>query len=132
MNYLDANIFIYAVGSLDEKKEKCLKILNKVVGGEIEACTSFLTWDEFVHVVRKLWGREVATSEGKKFLQFPNLHFIKTDREVISKAQELISEYNLKPRDAIHAASALVKGVREIISDDSDFDKVKGLKRVRV
>ena len=35
----------------------------------------------------------------------------------------------LKPRDAIHAATALRLGCKVIYSEDKDFDAVKGLKR---
>ncbi|MBS3099145.1 type II toxin-antitoxin system VapC family toxin [Candidatus Pacearchaeota archaeon] len=130
--YVDANIFLNPVLYKDGKAEKCREILRQITGGEIAAVTSFLTWDEFVHVIRKQLGREIATKEGDKFLKFPNLTFLKVDENVIFKAQELIAEYNVKPRDAIHAASALAKGIREIISDDPDFDKIKELKRIRI
>ena len=131
MIYLDANIFIYALGNIDKKTSACIKILDKITKGEIEAFTSLLTWDEFFHAIRKQMPRETAVSESKKFLQFPNLIFLKVDEIVITKAHELISKYNLKPRDAIHAASALVNNIKEIASDDPDFDKIKELKRIK-
>lgn len=33
------------------------------------------------------------------------------------------------PRDAIHAATTLLHGASELISEDADFDKVDGLRR---
>ncbi len=132
MIYLDANIFIYALGNIDNKTKACIKILDKIANAEIEAYTSLLTWDEFLYVIKKQMSREKATSESKKFLNFPNLNFIEVDEAVVFKAQQLVSKYNLKPRDAIHAASALVNDVKEIISDDPDFDKVKEIKRVKI
>ena len=56
--------------------------------------------------------------------------FIGANKSILFKAQQLIEEYNLKPRDAIHAATALVNGINEIISDDSDFDKIKEIRRI--
>ena len=98
MIYLDANIFVYALGNIDIKTQACIKILDKIVKGEIEAYTSLLTWDEFLHAIRKQMGREQAVSEGAKFLNFPNLIFLGVDGKVIVRAQELISKYNIKPR----------------------------------
>jgi len=37
--------------------------------------------------------------------------------------------YNLHPRDSIHVASALNKKINVFISDDSDIDQVKEIKR---
>ncbi len=132
MTYLDTNVFIYDVGNDDQKSKICIEIRKKVLKKEIKGETSLLTWDEFIHGVRKQYGGSVAIEEGKKFLKFPNLLFLEVDKNIISKAQELMEQYNLRPRDAIHAASALINGINEIISDDSDFDKVKELKRIKL
>ena len=35
----------------------------------------------------------------------------------------------LKPRDAIHLATALKAGASTIVSDDADFDNIKEIKR---
>ncbi len=77
-------------------------------------------------------GRDIASSEGERFLKFSNLNFLAVNEEIIFKAQELISKYNLNPRDAIHAASALVNNVDEIISDDQDFDVINEIKRIKI
>ena len=47
-------------------------------------------------------------------------------------ALDYIERYDLKPRDAFHAAMMKAAGVSEIISDDHDFDRVKGIKRIRL
>ena len=129
--YLDSNVFLYPVLYEDEKAEACKKILGDVVNKKLMGCTSVLCWDEFVYILRKEKGNDVAVSEGRKFLNFINLLFIGANKSILFKAQQLIEEYNLKPRDAIHAATALVNGINEIISDDSDFDKIKEIKRIK-
>lgn len=130
--YLDTNIFLYPLTYEDDKADICKKILEKVVKKEIIAYTSVLCWDEFVYVLRKEKGKEIANEEGEKFLKFLNLVFLDANKVILFKAQEIISKYNLKPRDAIHAASAIVNGIKEIISDDPDFDKIKEIKRVKL
>ena len=132
MKYVDSNIFVYALGNTDKKTKKCIHILEKITKKEIESSTSLLTWDEFYYTIKKQMSKEEAVEESKKFLNFPNLIFLEVTKEIISKAQELISEYNLKPRDAIHAASAIKNNIKEIISDDPDFDKIKEIERIKV
>ena len=130
MNYLDSNIFISPLTYPNSKGTACKNILSVILHGKTKACTSFLTWDEIVFITRKFLGKEISSTEGEKFLKFPNLYFLKVDEEVILMAQQLIMKYDLKPRDAIHAASAIASGCNEIISDDSDFDKIKEIKRL--
>ena len=133
MKYVDSNVFIYPVVA-DEKTEtksaSAKRILLQIAMGRLEAATCYLTWDETVWVLKKFLGRDLALAEGKRFLEFPNLKFLRVDGPIVSRAQDLITKYEIKPRDAIHAACAVENGIREIISDDPDFDDVKELKRV--
>lgn len=55
--------------------------------------------------------------------------FRKTAKGKFWKSLELIKEYNLLPRDGIHAATAFIAGAETIFSEDPDFDDIKGLKR---
>jgi len=131
--YLDANVFIFPVIE-DEKIDKRVKlskeILSKISEGTLDAATSSLTWDEVVWTVRKFIGEKESIDEGKKFLNFPNLKILSIDESVISEAQRILEKYNLKPRDSIHAACAIKNGIKEIVSDDPDFDRIPELKRI--
>jgi len=49
------------------------------------------------------------------------------DERTAKKAVELSRDYNLKPPDAIHAASAILKKVDALQRWDRDYDKVKSL-----
>ena len=59
----------------------------------------------------------------------PNLNLLDVDGTVVQEAYQLISQYRLNPRDAIHAASAIVNGITDMHSDDPDFDRIKAIKR---
>ena len=134
MVYLDANVFIYPIiyDTVLEQARASMKILNSVVEGLTPAVTSYLTWDEVVWVVLKTLGIRDAIQAGYKLLAFPRLKFYEVDESVIFKSQLLIEKYNLKPRDAIHVATALISGEEIIVSDDKDFDEVGEIKRVSV
>ncbi len=132
MIYLDTNIFVYAAINNGILGEECRKLLLEIAENKIQAYTSIITWDEVVHAIWKKEGKEKAVEAGKIFLTLPNIDFIIVNNNIISKAQEIIEKNNIKPRDAIHAASALTKGINEILSDDPDFDKIKELKRKKL
>lgn len=125
--YIDANIFIQGILRSDNNsKNIILKIANK----EFIGVTSVLSWDEITFIIKKFLGKELAEIEGKKFFSLPNFIFVDAKKDIIIRAQKLFEEYNIKPRDAIHAATAISLDTNEIISEDDDFDKIKELTRI--
>ncbi|OIO24439.1 hypothetical protein AUJ14_06150 [Candidatus Micrarchaeota archaeon CG1_02_55_22] len=54
-----------------------------------------------------------------------SITFLPVSPAIITSAQSLVEVYSLKPRDAIHIATALAAGCNCIVSDDTDFDAVK-------
>jgi predicted nucleic acid-binding protein len=132
MVYLDSNVFVYAVThdpARYGKAKKAIAFLRSIEEGEIEGATSFLTWDELTWVVWKLEGTDAGVRSGEALLKLDNLSLLPVNFSVMHKAQELIDKYQLKPRDSIHVASALMSGEKEIISDDAELDSVREIKR---
>jgi predicted nucleic acid-binding protein len=129
LNYFDSNLIIYAILDDSNLGDWARKMLEKVQDGEMPACTSFLTFDEVFYKVNKVKGIDVAIKNLEAFLTMPNMRFLDVNDAVIWKALEIISEYKVLPRDAIHAATAFIAGAEVVFSEDRDFDGMKGLKR---
>lgn len=128
--YVDSNVFLNVLLYSDSSKAvDARKVLGLIESAGIVAYTSTLTWDEVVWVVRRLMGNSDSTQAGKKLLSFPNLRFVPATEELLVRAQRLVEEYGIAPRDAIHCASAMSRDAKTIISDDPDFDAVSGLER---
>jgi len=131
--YVDSNIFIYPViydSDAVPEAAKAKAKLHEIASGSVKAFTSELTWDEVTWVTGRLFGSEKAAAQGASFLKLPNLKLLKVDIEVVSRAQTLLEEHHLKPRDAIHAATAIRNGISKILSYDKDFDILPNLVRV--
>jgi len=131
--YVDSNIFLYPVIYKPETVKEARESKNfllKISEGFVEACTATITWDEVVWVVRKIFGLKPSIELGRKLLEFPNLKLLNVKRSVVLRAQKLMEKYGIKPRDAIHAATALENGVETIVSYDRDFDKLEEIKRL--
>lgn len=127
--YIDANVFVQGILRDDNNsKEVVLKMAKK----EFIGVTSVLSWDEVTFIVKKFLGKQVAEAEGKKFFRLPNLIFVDAKKEIILRAQRLFERYNIRPRDAIHVATAIHAGAKEIISEDTDFDKIAEISRIDV
>jgi predicted nucleic acid-binding protein len=88
-----------------------------------------LTFDETFWVVKRDRGIEKALEAAQALLDFPNLEIVPATREIASLALQLIKECGLRPRDAMHAATAIAEKADFIVSTDSHFDRVKELKR---
>ncbi|MGI0079912.1 MAG: type II toxin-antitoxin system VapC family toxin [Nitrososphaerales archaeon] len=129
--YVDSNVFILPVVYGDSDRGKvAADLLRKIENGEVIAYTSTLTWDEVVWVVLKLLGKADSVETGRKLIKFPNLRFVDADESVIIKSQQLVEKYQMKPRDAIHCASAIAKNLKMLISDDGDFEVAQEIKRI--
>ena len=134
MIYIDANVFVHAILEPEDRQpgKNAALVMKKIANGELRAMTSFLTWDELLWALKRCLTYKLATDECRKFLNFPNLNFSKVDEAVINLAQDYVERYSLKPRDSIHAATAIMHGIKEIISDDPDFDVIKEIKRIPI
>ena len=127
--YLDANVFIFAALNTEEEGNKAVALLKKIQQGEAQAITSALTFDEVFWEVKRNRGMEKALETADAMLNFPNLEIISADREVVSSALQIIREYHLAPRDAIHVATAIAEKADTLVSTDAHFDKIKELRR---
>ena len=128
--YLDSNLFITAAISLDSNGEKARELIDKINNGLFKAYTSALTIDEVIWIVQKFKDRETAYETAKTIISTSKINFIPIDIEIVSASLELYKETNLKPRDSIHLATMKINGISTIVSQDSDFDKIKDIKRI--
>ena len=127
--YLDANILIFAALNTEKEGDKAVALLMKIQSAEEQAITSALTFDEVFWEVKKNRGLEKALDTAEAMLNFPNLEIVPVNRDVASLALQIIRKYHLAPRDAIHAATAIMEKADFIVSTDAHFDKVIELKR---
>lgn len=130
MLYCDSNLFIYPVIYTGPKAIAAAKVLTALAEGKIEGLTCSLSIDEVLWVVWKKRGKEAAIQQAGEVLKFPNLQVVDTRTSDLAGAIEVIKTCGVKPRDAIHAACSLNHAIFSIISDDTDFDVVKELKRL--
>jgi len=129
--YLDANFFIFCNFDSTQRGENARRIQQKIALGN-KAATSAITLDEVMWVIIKTGKREVLRETIEDIYAIPNLAVQEATASTPLDAIGLIEQFDLKPRDAFHVAIMRSIGISEIVSDDSDFDRVKGLKRIRL
>lgn len=128
--FLDANIFLYAMGSDHPEKKPCVKLLDLVSGGRIEAVTSSEVLQEVLFARLKRGAREPALAAVRNVRDMVDEVLPVTGEDVL-EACKMLSDYPvLDSRDAIHAAVARRYGITSIATVDRDFEHIKGLRRL--
>lgn len=132
MIYLDSNVFISAALYDEDIGPLARKVLNLIRLGKVEACTSTLTFDEVYWIVKREKGKDNALKIVKAMLKMRNLSFLPVDKEVIWRTYELLSEYDLGPRDGIHLACALIGKANMMVTEDAHFERVGLIERASI
>lgn len=109
--YWDSDCFLGHFKADDGKAEKCDGVLQRAERGEVLIVTSALTLAEV------LWMRGgPRLSEDKalivrKFFRKTFIRVYNVSRKISESAQDLVWDHDIKPKDAIHVATALHLGV---------------------
>lgn len=130
MLYLDANFFIFALLDRTDKGVEARRILQMIVKGE-RALTSPLALDEVMWVLIKGGKKHLLRMAIEGIYSTPNLDVVEVISTAPILALDLIERYDLRPRDALHIAIMRENNVDTIVSDDEDFDRIEGLKRIK-
>lgn len=127
--FVDANVFLYAIGAEHPYQGACQELLTAVVRGDVGGETSVEVLQEVVHSRRRR-GDDEAPQRAREILrsEIP-VHGI--EPADLERALALIEEHPALPaRDAVHAATAINREIAVVLSADADFDQVGGLRRV--
>jgi predicted nucleic acid-binding protein len=130
LNLVDANILMYSAGSAHPNKAPSVEFLRRVADGEIAATIDAEVLQEIIHRYRALrrWPEGRRVYELARRL-FPDVLAITAD--VMDCAKQLVDEHPaISARDAIHAAVVTIYKLDGICSFDSDFDRIRGCKRI--
>ena len=129
MKLIDANIFIYAVGSPHSYKVPCRGVLRVIREGRIQAVTNTEALQEVLHFYHGRGAVSFGAMYVKRLLRtLPSV--IEIDGRIIDRAASLIvSHPALATRDLVHAAVVLEHDLEGIISADRGFDQIPGIQR---
>jgi uncharacterized protein len=129
--FIDANIIMYAIGTPHPLKAPCRRILDEIKDGSLQVVTNTEVLQEILYrfySLKKIEQSEIAYNA----LVGMCLEILPVTRKDMDIALGLLKEHpHITTRDAVHAATMINNEIEEIISTDSHFDTIKGLKRVK-
>lgn len=128
--FVDANVFLYAVGAESPHRDACRSVLQAVGQRTLDGVTSSEVLQEILHVrSRRVSVRDAATAV-RAAADLVAEVFPVTSRDVLDACTLLESHAGLGARDALHAAVMKNSQIHLLVSVDRDFDVIADLKRI--
>jgi predicted nucleic acid-binding protein len=129
--FIDANIIMYAIGMPHPLKNPCRAILDEIKNGSLQVVTNTEVLQEVLYRFYSLKRNDQAEI-AYNALTGMCLEIISITRKDMDLSLSLLKEYpQITTRDAVHAATMINNEIEEIISTDSHFDLIQGIKRVK-
>jgi len=124
--YWDSDCFLGHLKAEDGKAEKCDGALRRAERGEVLIITSAFTLAEV------LWmrgGPRLTRDKAlvvRKFFRKTFIRVYNVSRKISESAQDLVWDHDIKPKDAIHVATALHLGVDAFETFDAKLIRKSG------
>ncbi|HVZ33003.1 MAG TPA: type II toxin-antitoxin system VapC family toxin [Polyangiaceae bacterium] len=128
--FLDANVFLYAIGADSAHREPCRAVLEAVGQGKLDGITSSEVLQEILHVRARRVSVNDAISAVRAAAGLVADVLPVTLQDVLEACRLNETHPALGARDALHAAVMRNSRVNVLISVDRDFDALPELKRV--
>jgi predicted nucleic acid-binding protein len=128
--FLDTCVQIYAAGEDHPYREPCARIVLAVADGEIEAATDAEVIQEIAYRFHAIRRRAEGLKLAETFLSVMGTVLPVTCREISRSLQLQRSYAFLSPRDAVHVAVMEGAGLKQIVTADRHFDRVREVQRV--
>ena|SRR3989344_4295372 len=130
--FIDANIFL-EIFLEDSKSEKCKNYLKSLQEqGAIALTTDFIVYSCILIVQNKAKEAKLIRNSIIFFNSFQNLRIIRPSIGEIYNAVEVMEVNNLDFDDSLAVACMKKHGIKEILSMDRHFDRMKEIKRIGV
>ncbi|MHC1627818.1 MAG: type II toxin-antitoxin system VapC family toxin [Candidatus Nezhaarchaeales archaeon] len=129
--FIDAPLLIY-LNTLTDPRDRVLyenfyiEVLTKY-----KPYTDVLVLDELIYISKRKYGIPYKVSV--EFIQsnvLPYMFILNLGEEEYSQAVKMLTEYNLKPSDALHLGAMINNGITLIVSEDKEFDKVPTIEKL--
>lgn len=128
--FIDTNVFIYALGGEHEYREPCRAILAGMRNRRLHVESGVEMVQEFVHLRARARCPADAVTQARRVMAACHRVHDFTRRELDVALELLGAHPTLRPRDAVHAATALNHGIDAVLSADRHFDVIPEIERI--
>lgn len=126
LHYWDSDVFIGWLAAETDKEPHCRGTIQHAEAGKLTIVTSALTLAEVINLKgHKKLPREVD-EKVKGFFAQPYISVRILDRRLAEAARDLVWNHGIKPKDAVHVATAIDMRVEHLATFDKDLHKLSG------
>ena len=130
MILVDSNVPMYLVGAAHPHKIDAQRTLERLVSERERLVTDAEVLEEMLHRYVAIDRRDAIQPAFDVLLKLVD-EILPVTREVVERAKSIVlARRRLSARDALHVAVMEHHGIASILSFDSGFDSVPGLKRI--
>jgi predicted nucleic acid-binding protein len=127
-HFLDATIILLAAGEPSTAQHACRSFLEAQAASGSTLHMSVEGVQEVLFHRMRMVDPGTAVAEARDVQEMVVLH--RFDEGVLQTAISLVATSTVRGRDAVHAATAIRAGFDAIVTTDSDFDGIPGLRRI--
>ncbi len=126
---LDSAVLLYPLGEDHPLRDPCIRVASACTSGRLYAHASIeMAQEVLFHRLRRT-DRGQAAEQARRAANLCKLHPF--DEAVMERMFALVATHpRIGGRDAVHAATALHHGIPAIISPDTAYDGIPGLRRI--
>ena len=129
--FLDTPLLVYLNAVTDEKVREKYENFYLDLLSRYKLYTDVLVLDELLYVSRKKYKIPYEiTFEFIDTVVLPYVTVLNLGEEEYTVAKEVLLKYNVKPSDSLHVATMLNNGIKRIVSEDRELDRIEGLERL--
>jgi predicted nucleic acid-binding protein len=129
---VDSCIFNYSIDANPRYVDLTQELFIAIEQGANRGVASTISLTEILVHPYKRFGPQRRSELIALLTTFPNLAWVPPSLDIANHAAELRAHYGLNTPDAIIAATALESNSLALITNDSDFNKVTGLKALQL
>lgn len=130
MILLDTTVLVYAAGVEHPLREPCRDLVAAIGDGAVRATTTVEAIQEFVHVRARRRERREAAETGSDYAELLAPLLVPSDEDLRTGLALFARAPKLGAFDAVLAATGIDAGVTAIVSADTAFAAVPGLRHV--
>ena len=128
--FIDANVPMYLVGAEHPNKERAHATLEVAIARGERLVTDTEVMQELLHRYRALGRVDAMEAAVDTLLSLVDEFFPIDSTDVLAARRLLMRIAGLSARDAIHVATMRRHGVDDILTFDTGFDAVGGVRRI--
>lgn len=129
MTFLDSNVPMYIVGGPHPHKAEAQILLERIAASHERLVTDAEVLQEVLHRYTAIQRRDAIIPALRLILDVVDEVFPIEEADVLRAAEIVQAPAALSARDAVHVAVMERRGVKAILSFDTDFDRWPGIRR---